>query len=43
MALEQYLDDEQLALIDGVREFAQQVVAPVSARHDPDKIFPYEN
>lgn len=42
MAIEQYLNDEQRALIDGVREFAQQVVAPVSAQHDRERSFPYE-
>ncbi|MFE3360617.1 acyl-CoA dehydrogenase family protein, partial [Streptomyces californicus] len=30
----------QLALT--VRDFAQQVVAPVSAKHDADHSFPYE-
>ncbi len=42
MSLDHYLDDEQLALIEGVREFAQQIVAPVSAQHDREKTFPYE-
>lgn len=42
MSIDHYLDDEQLALVEGVREFAQQVIAPVSAQHDRDKTFPYE-
>ena len=42
MSIDHYLDEEQLALIDGVREFAQQVIAPVSAQHDREKTFPYE-
>ncbi len=42
MSLDHLLDDEQLALVEGVREFAQQVVAPVAAQHDRDKSFPYE-
>lgn len=42
MSLDHLLDDEQLALVEGVRDFAQQVVAPVAARHDRDKTFPYE-
>lgn len=42
MSLDHLLDEEQLALVEGVREFTQQVVAPVSAQHDRDKTFPYE-
>ncbi|GAA4111945.1 acyl-CoA dehydrogenase family protein [Enteractinococcus coprophilus] len=42
MSIDHYLDDEQLALVEGVQEFAQQVIAPVSAQHDRDKTFPYE-
>lgn len=42
MSIDHYLDEEQLALVDGVREFAQQVIAPVSAQHDREKTFPYE-
>jgi len=42
MSLDHLLDEEQLALVQGVREFAQQVVAPVSAQHDREKTFPYE-
>lgn len=42
MSIHHLLDEEQLALVEGVREFAQQVVAPVSAQHDRDKTFPYE-
>ena len=42
MSLDHLLDEEQLALVDGVRDFAQQVIAPVSAKHDREKTFPYE-
>ena len=42
MSLDHLLDEEQLALVEGVREFAQQVIAPVAAQHDRDKTFPYE-
>ena len=42
MSIDHYLDDEQLALVEGVQEFAQQVIAPASAQHDRDKTFPYE-
>lgn len=42
MSIDHYLDEEQQALVAGVREFAQQVVAPVSATHDKEKTFPYE-
>lgn len=42
MSLDHLLDEEQLALVEGVREFTQQVVAPVSAQHDREKTFPYE-
>lgn len=42
MSINHYLDEEQLALVEGVREFAQQVIAPVSAQHDREKTFPYE-
>lgn len=42
MSIHHLLDEEQLALVEGVREFAHQVVAPVSAQHDRDKNFPYE-
>ncbi|WOC11564.1 acyl-CoA dehydrogenase family protein [Gordonia sp. MP11Mi] len=36
------LTQEYSDLVDSVRDFAQGVVAPVSARHDRDKTFPYE-
>lgn len=42
MALDHQLDDEQLALVEAVREFTHEVVAPVSARHDREHSFPYE-
>ena len=42
MSLDHLLDEEQLALVQGVREFTQQVVAPVSAQHDREKTFPYD-
>lgn len=42
MSIDHYLDEEQLALVEGVRDFAQQVIAPVSAKHDREKTFPYE-
>ena len=42
MSLDHLLEEEQLALVEGVREFAQQVIAPVAAQHDRDKTFPYE-
>src|SRR5699024_11062456 len=42
MSIDHLLDEEQLALIEGVQEFAQQVVAPVSAQHDRQKSFPYD-
>src|SRR5690625_4202248 len=42
MSLDHLLDEEQLALVDGVRDFAQQFIAPVSAKHDREKTFPYE-
>lgn len=41
MSLDHLLDEEQLALVEGVRDFTQQVVAPVSAKHDQEKTFPY--
>lgn len=42
MSIDHLLDEEQLALVEGVREFTQEVVAPVSAKHDKEKSFPYE-
>ncbi|WFP16957.1 acyl-CoA dehydrogenase family protein [Citricoccus muralis] len=36
------LSDEEQALVEAVREFTQEVVAPVSARHDAEHSFPYE-
>ncbi|WP_239308590.1 acyl-CoA dehydrogenase family protein, partial [Frankia sp. Cj3] len=36
------LTDEQESLRRTVAEFAREVVAPVAARHDEDKTFPYE-
>ncbi len=36
------LTQEYTDLIGSVRDFAQQVVAPVSYQHDRDKTFPYE-
>src|ERR1700683_406005 len=36
------LPDEYQQLAKTVRDFAQSVVAPVSARHDADHSFPYE-
>ncbi|NKX56650.1 acyl-CoA dehydrogenase family protein [Arthrobacter mobilis] len=35
------LDEDYQALADTVREFADEVVAPVSARHDEEHSFPY--
>src|SRR6185312_6803746 len=36
------LNDEYQALSDMVRDFADNVVAPVSAKHDEEHSFPYE-
>ncbi|MEE1620087.1 acyl-CoA dehydrogenase family protein [Zafaria sp. Z1313] len=36
------LEDEYQDLVDTVRDFADQVVAPVSAKHDEEHSFPYE-
>lgn len=36
------LDELYQDLVDVVREFAQQVVAPVSAKHDAEHSFPYD-
>ncbi len=36
------LTQEYTDLVDSVRDFAQTVVAPVSAQHDREKTFPYE-
>ncbi|GEE01030.1 acyl-CoA dehydrogenase [Gordonia spumicola] len=36
------LTQEYTDLVDSVRDFAQGVVAPVAARHDREKTFPYE-
>ncbi|MGB3699108.1 MAG: acyl-CoA dehydrogenase family protein [Gordonia sp. (in: high G+C Gram-positive bacteria)] len=36
------LTQEYTDLVDTVRDFAQSVVAPVSAKHDEEKSFPYE-
>ena len=40
--LDTQLTDEQTQLVNTVREFAIEVVAPVSAQHDHDHTFPYE-
>ncbi|MEO6881552.1 MAG: acyl-CoA dehydrogenase family protein, partial [Mycobacteriaceae bacterium] len=40
--LDTQLTDEQTQLVSTVREFAREVVAPVSAQHDHDHTFPYE-
>lgn len=42
MSIDHMLNDEQRSLVEGVREFTQDVVAPVSAKHDQEKSFPYE-
>ncbi|MDO5492560.1 MAG: acyl-CoA dehydrogenase family protein [Nesterenkonia sp.] len=42
MAAEFQLDEEQQALVEAVREFTEEVIAPVSARHDREHSFPYE-
>lgn len=42
MSIDHLLDEEQLALVEGAREFSQNVVAPVSAKHDKEKSFPYD-
>lgn len=39
---EQMLEPEYQDLVDTVREFADQVVAPASYQHDKDHTFPYE-
>ena len=36
------LSEEHQDLVDTVREFADEVVAPVSAKHDAEHSFPYE-
>ncbi len=36
------LNEEYQDLSDSVREFADEVVAPVSAKHDEEHSFPYE-
>ena len=36
------LNEEYQQLVDTVREFANEVVAPVSAKHDAEHSFPYE-
>ncbi|GAA3700675.1 acyl-CoA dehydrogenase family protein [Zhihengliuella alba] len=36
------LEDEYQDLVDTVRAFADEVIAPVSARHDEEHSFPYE-
>ncbi|MET1036439.1 MAG: acyl-CoA dehydrogenase family protein [Arthrobacter sp.] len=36
------LEEEYQDLVDTVREFADEVVAPVSAKHDEEHSFPYE-
>ena len=36
------LEDEYQDLVDTVRDFADQVVSPVSAKHDEEHSFPYE-
>lgn len=42
MSIDHLLNEEQIALVEGVREFTQDVVAPVSAKHDQEKSFPYD-
>lgn len=42
MTAEFQLDEEQQALVEAVREFTREVVAPVSAQHDHEHSFPYE-
>lgn len=42
MSMDHLLDEEQQALVEAVRDFAQDVVAPVSAEHDRTKSFPYQ-
>ncbi|NMR31127.1 acyl-CoA dehydrogenase family protein [Crystallibacter degradans] len=36
------LSEDHQDLVDAVRDFADQVVAPVSAKHDEDHTFPYD-
>ncbi|HEX2247048.1 MAG TPA: acyl-CoA dehydrogenase family protein, partial [Arthrobacter sp.] len=36
------LNEDHQDLVDAVRDFADQVVAPVSAKHDEDHTFPYD-
>ncbi|MGO1182364.1 MAG: acyl-CoA dehydrogenase family protein [Micrococcaceae bacterium] len=36
------LSEEEQALVEAVRDLTQEVVAPVSARHDAEHSFPYE-
>ncbi|MBG6083837.1 acyl-CoA dehydrogenase family protein [Zhihengliuella flava] len=36
------LEDEYQDLVETVRDFAQEVIAPVSAKHDEEHSFPYE-
>ncbi|GAB3663408.1 acyl-CoA dehydrogenase family protein [Zhihengliuella somnathii] len=36
------LEEEYQDLVDTVRDFAQEVIAPVSAKHDEEHSFPYE-
>ena len=38
----QLLSEEHQALAESVRDFAEQVIAPVSAKHDAEHSFPYE-
>jgi short-chain 2-methylacyl-CoA dehydrogenase len=38
----QLLSEDHQALAESVRDFAEQVIAPVSAKHDAEHSFPYE-
>ncbi|TLP99531.1 acyl-CoA dehydrogenase [Nesterenkonia salmonea] len=38
----QLLSEEHQALAESVRDFAEQVIAPVSAKHDAEHSFPYD-
>ena len=38
----QLLSEEHQALAESVRDFANQVIAPVSAKHDAEHSFPYQ-
>lgn len=38
----QLLSEEHQALAESVRDFAEQVIAPVSAKHDAEHSFPHD-